>query len=777
MKILFIYPDIITLHGMMNFCPAVHILSAVLKREGCSVDLLHINNENGVRYDKNIILEYSDGYDLFAITATSFSYKYANEIAAWLKEKHPSVLRILGGCHATIQPEDFDSSNFDIFCVGEGEEPIKDLVAALRTGGDWTKIPNFITHFGINHVRGFLRNLDDLPYHDFEITDTEKILKIRKGWLSLSFSRGCPYECLQGDTELDTIDGYFKIKDLVGTTPKILTRNPITREPEYAQVKEIRQTRQNAELVRVNFDNGEHIDCTPDHKFMVFKNGNQYIKTPEWEVEAQDLKEGMSLRAIHYETTKYGYISIVWGRRKYVYQHRLVVESVIGRKIARDSSEQVHHIDKNKKNNKSNNLILTDRSHISRYHPEISERMIIDNAAKNMSHEDHVNLGKLQKGKRRSIEARINYRNSKLGIKNPNYKDGKSKNKSRILDVGLEINHRVINVVPLTHREDVYCLEIPNYDWFYANGVLVHNCTFCINHLYKKIEIGENDKMADYLRRRSPENAVSELETLAAKYSVKFFNIDDDLLTADKKWMREFTDKYEKRIFKPYGIKYVISARATTIDDGLAQMLSFSGCREVRIGFETGNEKLRNELLFKKVSDAALVKACRTLDKYGIMSVVYIMMGVPGESWDTFYETVDMTIQLKPKLIRMTFLYPYVHTKIYDMCKELGLLKEGGIDDNNDIASPLIFENLTDEQLFCMKFLFIWFVNERWFGNGYGDAITDYKNMSLSELEQKIPEIITRDNELSKNCRHSHYRYYDGNLNYFELNDNITYAI
>jgi len=496
MKILFIYPDIITLHGMMNFCPAVHILSAVLKREGCSVDLLHINNENGVRYDKNIVLEYSDGYDLFAITATSFSYKYANEIAAWLKEKHPSVLRILGGCHATIQPEDFDSSNFDIFCVGEGEEPIKDLVAALRTGGDWTKIPNFITHFGINPVRGFLRNLDDLPYHDFEITDTEKILKIRKGWLSLSFSRGCPYEC-----------------------------------------------------------------------------------------------------------------------------------------------------------------------------------------------------------------------------------------------------------------------------------------TFCINHLYKKIEIGENDKMADYLRRRSPENAVSELETLAAKYSVKFFNIDDDLLTADKKWMREFTDKYEKRIFKPYGIKYVISARATTIDDGLAQMLSFSGCREVRIGFETGNEKLRNELLFKKVSDAALVKACRTLDKYGIMSVVYIMMGVPGESWDTFYETVDMTIQLKPKLIRMTFLYPYVHTKIYDMCKELGLLKEGGIDDNNDIASPLIFENLTDEQLFCMKFLFIWFVNERWFGNGYGDAITDYKNMSLSELEQKIPEIITRDNELSKNCRHSHYRYYDGNLNYFELNDNITYAI
>ena len=471
----------------MNFCPAVHILSAILKQEGCEVGLLHINNENGIKYDKETILSLSGGYDLFALTATSFSYKYANEIAGWLAGKFPDVLRILGGCHATIQPEDFKDSNFDIICVGEGEEPIKDLVHALQSGENWTKIPNLITRFGTNPVRGFLRDLNDLPYHDFDITDTEKILELRKGWLSLSFSRGCPYEC-----------------------------------------------------------------------------------------------------------------------------------------------------------------------------------------------------------------------------------------------------------------------------------------TFCINHLYKKIEIGKNDKMADYIRSRSPENAVAELESLAIKYPVKFFNIDDDLLTGNKRWMKEFTDKYHDRIYEPYGIKYVISARAPMMDDTLAGMLQYSGCREVRLGFETGNEKLRNELLFKKVSDKSLLKACKVLDDHSIMSVLYIMMAIPGETWGTFYETVDMTIRMKPKLIRMTFLYPYVHTRIYDYCVEKKLFKTGIIDDNNDIASPLKFENLTDEQLFCMKFLFPWFVNERWF-DGYSEAIDDYKNLSLSELEQKIPEIIERDKELSKNCDHSHYRYYGGNNNYFEL--------
>jgi radical SAM superfamily enzyme YgiQ (UPF0313 family) len=496
MRILFIYPDIITLHGLMNFCPAVHILSSVLKRKGCQVDLLHINNEHSIKYDKDTILNLTDGYDLFAVTATSFSYKYAHEIAGWLKEKHPSVLRILGGCHATIMPEDFESSNFDIFCVGEGEEPMKELVNALWDGKDWTKIPNFITRYGTNPVRGFLRDLDSLPYQDFEITDTKKILELRKGWLSLSFSRGCPYEC-----------------------------------------------------------------------------------------------------------------------------------------------------------------------------------------------------------------------------------------------------------------------------------------SFCINHLYKKVEIGKDDKMSDYLRRRSPENAVSELESIISKYDVKYFNIDDDLLTIDKKWMKEFTDKYTERIFKPYGIKYILNARATTIDDPLAKMLSTSGCREVRIGFETGNEKLRNDLLFKKVTDKSLIKACNILDKYNIMSVFFMMIGIPGESWSTFFETVDMTILLKPKLIRMTFLYPYVHTRIYDYCIENGLFREGEIDDNNDIASPLVFDNLTDEELFCMKFLFVWYVNARWFGGNYQRAIDSYKGLPLSKLKELIPGIIERDRLMSKKCTHSHYRYYGGNPNYFELYDYLKNTI
>jgi radical SAM superfamily enzyme YgiQ (UPF0313 family) len=485
MKILFIYPDVVT--KMINFCPAIHVLSAVLKKAGCEVEMLHINNDYGIKYDRETITALSAGYDLYAITSTSFNYKYANEIAGWIRDNGRLV--ILGGSHATIQPEDFWASNFDIFCVGEGEEPMLDLVNALLTGSDWTRIPNLITRSVINPVRGILKDLNSLPYWDFDITDTAKILEARQGWFSIAFSRGCPY-----------------------------------------------------------------------------------------------------------------------------------------------------------------------------------------------------------------------------------------------------------------------------------------SCTFCINHLYKKVQLGPDDKVSDYLRKRTPMLAVVELQSLAEKYDIKFFNIDDDLLTMDKVWMKEFTELYKQNIYERFGIKYVINARADTLTEDIVKMLADSGCKEARMGFETGNEELRNELLRKATTDDDLEQAFTMLRKYGIMSVAFAMMGIPGESWDTFVDTVLAVIRFQPDLIRMTFLYPYKHTKIYDICKEKGLFKDIEITDNRDYGSCLKFQNLTDEKLFCFRFLFPWYVNERWFvGPEYTRAIQEFRFLPLEELEKSIPAIIERDKELSKNCTHPHYRYYAGNEYYFEL--------
>ena len=138
-----------------------------------------------------------------------------------------------------------------------------------------------------------------------------------------------------------------------------------------------------------------------------------------------------------------------------------------------------------------------------------------------------------------------------------------------------------------------------------------------------------------------------------------------------------------------------------------------------------------------------------------------------------------MIIRLKPRLIRMTFLFPYKHTRIYDICVERGLFKDDYIIENNrDFSSPLKFEGLTDKDLFCMRFLFPWYVNMSMLGNSvmghaYWEAINYFKHFSLDALRGLLSIIIERDVFLSSQCQEAHYRYYSGNEYYFELYDNI----
>lgn len=128
-------------------------------------------------------------------------------------------------------------------------------------------------------------------------------------------SRGCPYSCLTGDAVINTPDGDFFIKDLVGKNIKVLTRNPVTEEPIYADAINIRLVEKNAKLVRVFFDDGSHIDCTPDHKFKVFKAKNQYIDEEEWDVEAKDLKPHQSVRAVSSYHDRHGRLIVTTKRR------------------------------------------------------------------------------------------------------------------------------------------------------------------------------------------------------------------------------------------------------------------------------------------------------------------------------------------------------------------------------------------------------------------------------------------------------------------------------
>jgi radical SAM superfamily enzyme YgiQ (UPF0313 family) len=179
MHVLLVFPNIFT---PLSFSPAVQILSAVLKEAGHSVSLLHIHKNLIPNDEETIIKEIKKiNPDVIGFTSTSFEYERVEELAGAIKKEVETPV-ILGGIHATISPEDFKGSNFGCWVVGEGEK----AMVSIANGE--------IKPEGIIHGE-MEEDLDVLPFNDWDIMDSARIIKSKGNWLDIAFSRGCPFDC------------------------------------------------------------------------------------------------------------------------------------------------------------------------------------------------------------------------------------------------------------------------------------------------------------------------------------------------------------------------------------------------------------------------------------------------------------------------------------------------------------------------------------------------------------------------------------------------------
>jgi len=242
----------------------------------------------------------------------------------------------------------------------------------------------------------------------------------------------------------------------------------------------------------------------------------------------------------------------------------------------------------------------------------------------------------------------------------------------------------------------------------------------------------------------------------------------------DQNWMKEFTREYQKRVFEPYGIEYAINARVNTMNDELIKRMKQSGCREIRIGFETGDPKLRKEILNKPITDEQLINAFNLCHKYDIRGSAFAMLGIPRESHESIEKTLKMLAKLRPYLIRLTFLFPYYHTGIYEYCESNDLFRKDASHVDEFTISPLKFENLKDDEILKYKHMFPWYLNtvlNPEHADDYHGLINDFSKLSYKRFLDSNDDILSADEKISLRMQDlgvEHYRYFRNNLYYYQ---------
>ncbi len=101
----------------------------------------------------------------------------------------------------------------------------------------------------------------------------------------------------------------------------------------------------------------------------------------------------------------------------------------------------------------------------------------------------------------------------------------------------------------------------------------------------------------------------------------------------------------------------------------------------INIGLESGSERIRNDVLRRpSYSNEDFVKFCSYARKYNIKINIYVMICLPGESAADFKETLQLVRRCEPNDILLSIYYPYAGTDLYQLAREMKLIKEGIMD-------------------------------------------------------------------------------------------------
>lgn len=199
-------------------------------------------------------------------------------------------------------------------------------------------------------------------------------------------------------------------------------------------------------------------------------------------------------------------------------------------------------------------------------------------------------------------------------------------------------------------------------------------CTFCFNESYRKIyrsSLGADT--GGYIRFRKPSLVIQEMKEILASYQcIKTFSFNDDTFTMSKRWLTEFCSLYKEEIKVPF----VINSHLNNVEEDALDVLKDAGCELVRVGIESGNPRIRNDVLKRHpISNEEIVDLLGRIQSRGIRVLTYNMIGLPTERKEDIIETIRLNARCSPDVVKILTFYPYKNTPIYDFCLRKGLLR------------------------------------------------------------------------------------------------------
>ncbi|MBS3075560.1 B12-binding domain-containing radical SAM protein [Candidatus Pacearchaeota archaeon] len=214
----------------------------------------------------------------------------------------------------------------------------------------------------------------------------------------------------------------------------------------------------------------------------------------------------------------------------------------------------------------------------------------------------------------------------------------------------------------------------------------VFRCKYCANSVFEKIY----KEKGKFYRIKDTKLLIKELEDAKEKYKFEFFFFVDDLFPLhEPKIIEEFCKLYKEKINLPFSI----NLQPTLVREEELKKVIDVGCVNVCIGLESGSNKIRREILGRDYKNENVIKAFNFARKNKIRSSSFNMIGLPHETREDIFETIELNKQANPTSATVTFFHPYRGLELRDLClreKLFNPAEENVYRGESCLSSPLI---------------------------------------------------------------------------------------
>jgi len=209
-----------------------------------------------------------------------------------------------------------------------------------------------------------------------------------------------------------------------------------------------------------------------------------------------------------------------------------------------------------------------------------------------------------------------------------------------------------------------------------------YNCTYCFNHALSEIYRGKGRRF----RQRSVDHVIEEVRWVRDHYPLEFVVFVDDTFVLSHEWLTEFAVKYPveiQRAGRP--LPFFCNTRANLVTAEQVRLLKEAGCHSVSMGIETGNDRLRNGLLKRRMSKEQILEAAHLIREGGLHLTTTNMIGLPTSTLEDDLETLELNVQASPSYAHVFIFQPYPRTELGEFTREHGWMV-GTFDDIGEVA-------------------------------------------------------------------------------------------